>query len=271
MADDSFQQPQQWSQELGGSFVDMSTMFRNGPDNKAQETEVPGAHQRKGISGKVTDYRLEQPEEEDEGYKLRTEKFHDRKTKVLSDSYLFTWGDGRGGQLAQQNEDDILIPYVVNNPFKDIPIKECALGKHHSLFLTEKGYFLLYGFCKSPQINTARHAGAGLVFACGSGLYGQLGNSVLVEVQNRAVQIKNLKDIQMIAAGDHHSVAVTQVQTPAKPFPRNTGQRGLAQQAGRPDCSGSHTVAQRGMPSPAALLPSLRPPHRSHPAGRWMT
>ncbi len=208
MAFNSFEQPQQWSQELHGSFVDTSSMFRNGPDNN-EETEVHETHHRKGHTEKVTEYRLEQPEEEDEGYKIRTEKFNERKTKTLSDSYLFTWGEGKGGQLAQQNEEDVLIPYVVNNPFKDMPIKACALGKRHSLFLTEKGYARLYALCKTPKGNTAD---AGLVFACGSGLYGQLGNAALVETQNRAVQIRNLKDIQMIAAGHHHSVAVSQVR-----------------------------------------------------------
>jgi hypothetical protein len=135
----SFEKPQQWSQEFHGSFVDTSNMFRNGPDNNAEEAEAHAAHHRKGHTEKVTQYRLEQPEEEDEGFKIRTEKFNDRKSKTLSDSYLFTWGEGKGGQLAQQSEEDVLIPYVVNNPFKDMPIKACALGKRHSLFLTEKG------------------------------------------------------------------------------------------------------------------------------------
>jgi hypothetical protein len=140
MAYNSFEQPQQWSQEFQGSFVDPSSAFRNGPDNNADETEVHDTHQRKGHVETVTDYHLEQPVEEDEGYKIRTEKFNDRKSRTQADSYLFTWGEGKGGQLAQQNEEDILIPYVVNNPFKDMPIKACALGKRHSLFLTEKGH-----------------------------------------------------------------------------------------------------------------------------------
>jgi hypothetical protein len=148
MANNSFEQPQQWSQELQGSFVDTSTMFRNGPDYNNAGNEAHETHQKKGHSEKVTEYRLEQPEEEDEGYKIRTEKFNERKSKTLSDSYLFTWGDGKGGQLAQQNEEDILIPYVVNNPFKDMPIKACALGKRHSLFLTEKGCMPSNALCK---------------------------------------------------------------------------------------------------------------------------
>jgi hypothetical protein len=153
MAYDSFQQPQQWSQELHGSMVDMSSMFRSGPDANTQEPELenPGNQQRRRHTEKVTNYRLEQPEEENEGFKLRTEKFNDRKTKTLPDSFLFTWGDGKGGQLAQQSEEDLLIPYVVNNPFKNMQIKACALGKGHSLFLTEKGYIPPYAFCRTPK------------------------------------------------------------------------------------------------------------------------
>ena len=44
-------------------------------------------------------------------------------------------------------------------------------------------------------------------------MYGQLGNGATVEIQDRAIQIRNLKDIHHIAAGHYHSVAVSQVRT----------------------------------------------------------
>ena len=44
-------------------------------------------------------------------------------------------------------------------------------------------------------------------------MYGQLGNGATVEIQDRAIQIRNLKDIHHIAAGHYHSVAVSQVRS----------------------------------------------------------
>jgi alpha-tubulin suppressor-like RCC1 family protein len=67
--------------------------------------------------------------------------------------------------------------------------------------------FLIATFCRS--VNVCR---AGMVFSCGNGLYGQLGNGANVEIQDRAIQIRNLKDIHLIAAGHYHSVAVSQVR-----------------------------------------------------------
>ena len=139
--DSFYEQPQQWSGEQDfdqGSYIDPNSIFRSGPGVIDENDGLGETVQRKAYSGKVTDYTLEQPEEEDEGYRLRTANSRLRKTEVKRDSYLFTWGVGKAGQLAQQSNDDILIPYAVN-AFINMPIKACALGKKHSLFLTEKG------------------------------------------------------------------------------------------------------------------------------------
>ena len=273
MAQSFYQQPPQWSGEQNydqGSYVEPNSFLRSGPGN--HEADVEETIQRKHI-GKVTDYSLEQPEEEDEGYRWRTWKSQDRKTKVEPDSYLFSWGEGKAGQLAQQATEDILIPYAVN-AFLNMPIKMCALGKKHSLFLTEKGmtqprsipFFPAIQFCFS-----------GMVFSCGSGLYGQLGNGAAVEIQDRAIQIRNLKDIHMIAAGHYHSIAISQVLRPRPPSvtppPRPSRARGPRLTARPPRraaraCSPGAaargaswaTAPTRTSPPPAASPPARAPP-----------
>jgi hypothetical protein len=137
----SIEKPQQWSGEDldHRSYIDPFSNFNKTGQGVNEDTDGQGeTFQKRAYTGKVTDYTLEQPEEEDEGYRLRTKNSTARKTEVKSDSYLFTWGEGKAGQLAQQSNDDILIPYAVN-AFLNMPIKSCALGKKHSLFLTEKG------------------------------------------------------------------------------------------------------------------------------------
>ena len=101
----------------------------------------------------VTDYRCEIPEEEGEGHAYNIEKRHIRETVELADSYVFVWGDGQFGKLGHQTIDSLHVPYIVSS-LQRIPIRMCALGRQHSLFLSTDGY----------------------VLACGSAAYGQLGN-----------------------------------------------------------------------------------------------
>ena len=128
---------------------------------------------------------LEQIEEESEGHLLRVEKAHIRGTMLLQDSALLTWGDGKDGKLGHHTEESLHVPYMIA-ALQQIPIMSAALGKNHSLFLTEEG----------------------MVLACGNGQFGQLGLGAMEDARLTPVLIQGLNSITQVAAGDFHSMAL---------------------------------------------------------------
>ena len=127
----------------------------------------------------------EQVEEESEGHVLRTEKVHIRNTMLLQDSALLTWGDGKDGKLGHHTEESLHVPYLIT-ALQQIPIMSVALGKRHSLFLTEEN----------------------MVLSCGNGQFGQLGLGSIEDARLTPVLIQGLHSITQIAAGDYHSMAL---------------------------------------------------------------
>ena len=128
---------------------------------------------------------LGQIEEESEGHLLRVEKAHIRGTMLLQDSALLTWGDGKDGKLGHHTEESLHVPYMIA-ALQQIPIMSAALGKNHSLFLTEEG----------------------MVLACGNGQFGQLGLGAMEDARLTPVLIQGLNSITQVAAGDFHSMAL---------------------------------------------------------------
>ena len=126
-----------------------------------------------------------QVEEEAEGHNLRMEKGQIRNNLKLHDSALLTWGDGTDGKLGHHTEESLHVPYVIT-AMKQIPIMSAALGRKHSLFLTEEG----------------------MILACGSGQFGQLGLGAIEDVRLTPVLIQGLHSITQVAAGDFHSMAL---------------------------------------------------------------
>jgi E3 ubiquitin-protein ligase HERC4 len=113
------------------------------------------------------------------------EKGHIRNTVNLQDSALLTWGDGKDGKLGHHTEESLHVPYVIT-ALQQIPIMSAALGKRHSLFLTEEG----------------------MVLACGNGQFGQLGLGSTEDARLTPVLIQGLHNIAQVAAGDYHSMAL---------------------------------------------------------------
>ena len=130
-------------------------------------------------------HNLGQVEEESEGHNLRMEKEQIRNTVKLHDSALLTWGDGKDGKLGHHTEESLHVPYVIT-ALQQIPIMSAALGKRHSLFLTEEG----------------------MILACGNGQFGQLGLGAPEDVRLTPVLIQGLHSIKQIAAGEYHSMAL---------------------------------------------------------------
>ena len=126
-----------------------------------------------------------QVEEEAEGHNLRMEKVQIRNTLKLHDSALLTWGDGTDGKLGHHTEESLHVPYVIT-AMQQIPIMSAALGKKHSLFLTEEG----------------------MILACGNGQFGQLGLGAIEDVRLTPVLVQGLHSITQVAAGDYHSLAL---------------------------------------------------------------
>ena len=126
-----------------------------------------------------------QIEEESEGHVLRQEQFQIRTTQKLRDSAVLTWGDGRDGKLGHHSEESLHVPYVIT-ALQQIPIMSVALGRKHSLFLTEEKMLLV----------------------CGNGQYGQLGLGAIEDSRLTPVLIQGLHSIMHVAAGDYHSMAL---------------------------------------------------------------
>lgn len=124
-------------------------------------------------------------EEESEGHTLRIEKGQIRNALKLHDSALLTWGDGKDGKLGHHTDESLHVPYVIT-AMQQIPIMSAALGKQHSLFLTEEG----------------------MILACGNGQFGQLGLGAVEDVRLTPVLIQGLHSIKQIAAGEYHSMAL---------------------------------------------------------------
>ena len=74
------------------------------------------------------------PDDEGEGLAYNIEKRHIRETVDLPDAFVFAWGDGEYGKLGQQSTDTLHVPYLLST-MQTMPIRMCALGKNHSLFL----------------------------------------------------------------------------------------------------------------------------------------
>eukprot|EP00961_Rhodomonas_salina_P110136 1482469-Rhodomonas_salina.1 len=134
----------------------------------------------------VTDYKAEVPEEESEGHQYKLEKRKLREQATLRDSHLLTWGDGKDGKLGHQSEETLFVPYTVS-ALSRIPIRQCAMGKKHTLFLSEEG----------------------LVLSCGNGQYGQLGLGGQLENRYVPVLVQGLKDIKQVECGHYHCMALS--------------------------------------------------------------
>jgi alpha-tubulin suppressor-like RCC1 family protein len=108
---------------------------------------------------------------------------------ITNDKKLFGWGDNKEGQLGLGNfKPTYFIPTIVDF-FKDIPVKQAAGGENHTLILTETGD----------------------VFAFGSAECGKLGLGPVKPktLYHSAIQIPNFRNIQLIACGDNHSLAIS--------------------------------------------------------------
>ena len=79
------------------------------------------------------------------------------------------------------------MPYVIT-ALQQIPIMSVALGRKHSLFLTEEKMLLV----------------------CGNGQYGQLGLGAIEDARLTPVLIQGLHSIKQVAAGDYHSMALSE-------------------------------------------------------------
>jgi hypothetical protein len=102
----------------------------------------------------------------------------------IPDAKTFTWGDGHFGKLGHQTLDALYVPYAVT-ALQRCVIRMCALGKDHSLFLTNDG----------------------IVVACGSNGYGQLGIGQGQDGRSIPTLINGLNHVKSVSAGHCHSMA----------------------------------------------------------------
>ncbi len=101
---------------------------------------------------------------------------------IREDGKLYAWGTQQFGQVGTYAEGDQSTPVQVDIE----PVKAVAAGVNHVLALTEKNE----------------------VYAWGHNQYGQLGLSEYNRSVFRKTKVAALKDIQFIAAGLQHSLAV---------------------------------------------------------------
>ncbi len=134
---------------------------------------------------KVEDYSTETIDEEQEGRSYYAEKRIIRETVDIPDAKIFTWGDGQYGKLGHQTLDSLYVPYAVT-ALQRCVIRMCALGKDHSLFLTNEG----------------------IVMASGSNGYGQLGIGQGQDARSIPTLINGLNDVKSLSAGHYHSMAL---------------------------------------------------------------
>ena len=124
-------------------------------------------------------------DEEQEGRAYYAEKRIIRETVDIPDAKIFTWGDGQFGKLGHQTLDSLYVPYAVT-ALQRCVIRMCALGKDHSLFLTNDG----------------------IVMSCGSNGYGQLGIGQGHEGRSIPTLVNGLNDVKSVSAGYYHSLAL---------------------------------------------------------------
>ena len=79
---------------------------------------------------------------------------------ITTDGAVYTWGSGAFGKLGHNSLDNVLLPTLVQ-ALSTTAISSVECGPFHTIFLSDAA---------------EGDSGAGIVFACGSDQYGQLGN-----------------------------------------------------------------------------------------------
>lgn len=78
------------------------------------------------------------------GAVLRVVCDHKHTIVVTRDGGVYSWGNGRDGQLGQQaSYSDVFYPLAITNPA--IHIIQASAGRSHSAFLTTTGFVLTCG------------------------------------------------------------------------------------------------------------------------------
>ncbi|KAG4176044.1 hypothetical protein ERO13_A11G224808v2 [Gossypium hirsutum] len=127
--------------------------------------------------------------------------------------FAAVWGNGDFGRLGVGTLDSQWSPKPINcSSFHHQSLKSIACGGAHTLFLTETGR----------------------VYATGLNDFGQLGSSDLIKYSREPVEVSGLaKGIVQIAAGYHHSCAIT-VDGELYMWGKNSsGQLGLGKKAAK--------------------------------------
>lgn len=110
---------------------------------------------------------------------------------IANDGTLWAMGLNNHDQLGTGGDELVTIPKAVRGLPKDIKIKMCALGQHHSVMLTEDGH----------------------VYSWGRGEYGQLGHGKKENVSEpKRVEFfqalhKQGNPVVQVACGGHHTLA----------------------------------------------------------------
>lgn len=112
---------------------------------------------------------------------------------VTSKGEVYLWGSNFYGNISafgseESPTDSVLVPTLLNSEqLAGKTIVHIALGLAHSLFLTDEG----------------------LVFSCGAGRSGKLGQGSTENFPNTPTQVKGLKHIKQVACSDLHSASCT--------------------------------------------------------------
>ena len=123
--------------------------------------------------------------------------FRDTRTVIyIWGKRLFSDGNGVAGEEAGGPAAAVSLCHpVVLRSLEDVRIIEVVVGESHALFLSDKGK----------------------VYAYGEGAYGQLGLGLVQRLAREPLPIEELTaTVVQIAAGDFHSLALTDEVQPPK-------------------------------------------------------
>lgn len=132
----------------------------------------------------------------------------DSKENLTSPTRTFTWGSNRKGQCGVEGGKCHTVPYptrIVPIPHPDEPDREVrlvklSLGRLHSVGLTETGEIYTWGSATMGRCGHGESQG-------GSSSGGGRGRQ-LIALPKRVETLKEVS-ITQIAAGDHHTLALT--------------------------------------------------------------